>query len=173
MSSPATRMDGSAILSRHSPRRSHTYHYEDDRPRTGLEHISLSLNSPLSDASSPAPLSPRGPQSPSQPQSHSVRSPSPSPSPATSPNARFTHSVPHSPIPREGSERSSGTPPKGPAVLIPTDRPIDELLQRWMGRGRRQRFRVDCEVRLVGYGLWTNRDWFVLSIHSSVKSRLG
>lgn len=103
-----------------------------------------------------------------------------SPSPATSPPHRSAHSVPPTPVAPSPSFQSSpngqprltndvgGTEARqgrsGPAVLIPTDRPIDELLYRWMGSGRRKRFRVDCEVRLVGYGLWTTRDWYVIRI---------
>ena len=108
----------------------------------------------------------------------------------TSPNTRYTHSVPHTPIARQhgpgtshthtvfehasqGAGQAEGTRggkgdqgagqriPSGPAVLIPTDRPLDELLGRYMSQGRRRRFRVDSEVQLQGYGLYTSRLWYV------------
>ncbi|WVQ98166.1 hypothetical protein IAU59_005288 [Kwoniella sp. CBS 9459] len=50
-------------------------------------------------------------------------------------------------------------------LLIPTDRPVDDLEERWLGR--LGRLRVEREVTLYGYALYSLRSWHLSRTHFS------
>nr|XP_018265333.1 uncharacterized protein I303_01697 [Kwoniella dejecticola CBS 10117]OBR87491.1 hypothetical protein I303_01697 [Kwoniella dejecticola CBS 10117] len=78
-----------------------------------------------------------------------------SPSPSTP--SRFSSPVP--------SPSSAAGPLSKEGLLIPTDRPLDELEEKWLGK--LGRLKVEKEVTLQGYALYSLRSWFLSRTHFS------
>ncbi|WRT64661.1 uncharacterized protein IL334_001595 [Kwoniella shivajii] len=78
----------------------------------------------------------------------------------------------YSPSPTTTSRLPSPTPAPSPSIpvhrdglLIPTDRPLDELEGKWLNK--LGRLKVDREVILPGYALYSLRTWFLSRTHFS------
>ncbi|WVR04726.1 hypothetical protein IAU60_001737 [Kwoniella sp. DSM 27419] len=80
-------------------------------------------------------------------------------SPTTSNTSRFQTP---SPSP-SGTAPSRAIPSNG--LLIPTDRTLEELEAKWLGR--LGRLKVDREVVLYGYALYSLRSWYLSRTHFS------
>ncbi|EIW71183.1 hypothetical protein TREMEDRAFT_71084 [Tremella mesenterica DSM 1558] len=72
-------------------------------------------------------------------------------------------------FPTSASSRSSLPSPSSPLVksiqglLVPTDRPLEELEEKWLPR--LGKLKVDREVVLPGYSLYLLRSWFLSRTH--------
>ncbi|WWC86774.1 uncharacterized protein L201_001653 [Kwoniella dendrophila CBS 6074] len=60
---------------------------------------------------------------------------------------------------------SPSSPHTRDGLLIPTDRPLDELEDKWLSK--LGKLRVEKEVRLQGYALYSLRSWFLSRTHFS------
>ncbi|WVF69686.1 hypothetical protein IAT40_004465 [Kwoniella sp. CBS 6097] len=65
----------------------------------------------------------------------------------------------------QGHGQGSVLPKEGFGLLIPTDRPVDDLEERWLRK--LGRLRVEREVTLFGYALYSLRSWHLSRTHFS------
>ncbi|KAL1407262.1 hypothetical protein Q8F55_006680 [Vanrija albida] len=145
--------------------------------RAALDHVA----GPTSTSSSPPDTSTITLNSPPVLDPAAARMPTPLPVPVpapprslpTSPGAHTplqtpthaTHAAAAAAASPSSVRSSPGPTQRGPALLIPTDRPLDELEETWLPRLGRGRLRVAAEIRLQGYALYGIRSWDLSRTH--------
>lgn len=73
-------------------------------------------------------------------------------------NGKLPSKVFESPDTAGSSKGRDSAEVDGPALLVPADREVEELEERWLGK-LPGHLRVEREIRMEGYGLYSLRTW--------------